>query len=38
VTRSLQNDLNDVQVRVEQLRCEEQNIKAKLDYIIRRLP
>jgi hypothetical protein len=25
-------------VRVEQLRCEEQNIKAKLDYIIRRLP
>jgi hypothetical protein len=30
----LQVDLDDMQVRVEQLRCEQQNIKAKLDFII----
>jgi hypothetical protein len=29
---------NDLQVRIEQLRCENQNLEAKLDYIIRRLP
>jgi hypothetical protein len=36
--RLVQSDLEDVQVRIEQMRCEEQNIKAKLDYIIRRMP
>jgi hypothetical protein len=29
---------NDLQVRIEQLRCENENLAAKLDYIIRRLP
>jgi len=33
--RVLQVDLEDLQVRIEQLRCEDQNIKAKLDYLIR---
>jgi hypothetical protein len=32
------SDHNDLQIRVEQLRCETQNIEAKLDYIIRRMP
>jgi hypothetical protein len=36
--REVQGDLNDLQVRVAQLRCEDQNIEDKLDYIIRRLP
>jgi len=35
VTHSVQSDLDDMQVRIEQLRCEDQNIKAKLDYLIR---
>jgi hypothetical protein len=38
VGQAVEVDLEDVQVRIEQLHCEEQNIKAKLDYIIRRLP
>jgi hypothetical protein len=29
--------LNDMQVRIEQLRCEERNTKAKLDFLIRTL-
>jgi hypothetical protein len=36
--RELQGDLDDLQVRVAQLRCEDQNLEDKLDYIIRRLP
>jgi len=40
-TRTIGNDEhldhNDLQVRLEQLRCENQNIEAKLDYIIRNL-
>jgi hypothetical protein len=35
VNHSVQKDLDDLQVRIEQLRCEDQNIKAKLDYLIR---
>ena len=34
----VQGNLDDLQVRIEQLRCENQNLEAKLDYIIRRLP
>lgn len=34
---AVQGNLDDLQVRVEQLRCENQNIKAKLDFIIRAL-
>jgi hypothetical protein len=34
-TMALRHDLTDLQVRIEQLRCEDQNIKAKLDYLIR---
>ena len=30
-------DHNDLQLRIEQLRCENQNTDAKLDYIIRKL-
>jgi len=26
---------NDLQMRIEQLRCEQENIKAKLDFLIR---
>jgi hypothetical protein len=33
--RFVQVNLEDLQVRIEQLRCEDQNIKAKLDYLIR---
>jgi hypothetical protein len=33
--RVVQVNLEDLQVRIEQLRCEDQNIKAKLDYLIR---
>jgi hypothetical protein len=33
--RLVQVDLEDLQVRIEQLRCEDQNIKAKLDFLIR---
>ena len=36
-THILQGNLDDVQVRIEQLRCEQLNIKAKLDYLIRAL-
>jgi hypothetical protein len=38
VGNSLQGNHDDLQVRIEQLRCENENIQAKLDYIIRRLP
>ena len=34
-TRVVESDLEDLQVRIEQVRCEDQNIKAKLDYLIR---
>jgi hypothetical protein len=37
-THALQADLGDLQVRIEQLRCENQNLSDKLDYIIRKLP
>ena len=33
--RVIQVDLEDLQVRIAQLNCEDQNIKAKLDYLIR---
>lgn len=33
--RVVQTDLEDLQVRIEQLRCEDQNVKAKLDFLIR---
>lgn len=29
---------DDLQVRIEQLRCEQENIKAKLDYLIANVP
>ena len=34
--RTLQGNLDDLQVRLAQLACENQNIKDKLDYLIRR--
>jgi len=33
--RVIQVDLEDLQVRIAQLNCEDQNIKAKLDYLVR---
>jgi hypothetical protein len=35
--RELQGNLNDLQVRIAQLRCADQNMEDKLDYLIRRL-
>jgi hypothetical protein len=32
-----EGQFNQMQVRIEQLRCEEQNLEAKLDFIIRML-
>jgi hypothetical protein len=37
-TRLVQGDLNDLQIRIAQLACEDQNIEDKLDYLIRRSP
>jgi hypothetical protein len=38
VLGALSEDLNDLQVRIARLACEEQNIEEKLDYLIQRTP